>query len=94
MLPSDKTGCTFAEWLFRQRGRNDPVGDLSRDVEKDTYFSVAASGMFSLSEWIEYLDIRHASPKVYVALGRAWAEYNNRPIKLTNAEIVALLERE
>ena len=63
---------SFWYWLRRQRKRQDPVGDLARDLFSDTELGGGDHGFEFLKRYLERLD---AMPEVLEALDRAWAEY-------------------
>jgi hypothetical protein len=63
---------TFREWLSQQTGREDRVGDLARDADRDPCFPPA------LSMVKRYLMQGNACPGALKALEQAREEYNHR----------------
>ena len=67
-----KTG--FKTWLLRQKDRQDPVGDLARDLKAD----VCAGALWSVESLERHVWAFHVSANigmVMVALHKAWEEY-------------------
>ena len=63
----------FTWWLLRQRDRDDPIGDLARDVANDNQWpSPLIDGE---SPFCDYLAFRGACIEARAALRTAWAEY-------------------
>lgn len=62
----------FFRWLLRQTKRDDPVGDLAGDVERDQSFPRTTS---SLEKIRTYLLLRHAAPEAIVAFDEACTEF-------------------
>ena len=62
---------SFGVWLRAQRYRDDPVGDIARDVIEDAKFS-RRSGM---ARQVDYLEWHGACDGAIKALKAAWAEY-------------------
>jgi YozE SAM-like fold len=62
---------TFQQWLWRQRTREDPVGDLARDAAHDRQ---KPSGD-TTRQWMRYLVRLNAAPGAIRACLRAWTEY-------------------
>jgi len=61
----------FTAWLRRQKKRDDPIGDLSRDVRADEMWP-RVGGYW---EYLRYLVSQHASDGARDAFDRAWTEY-------------------
>ncbi len=59
---------SFTDWLLDQRHRDDPVGDLARDVAMDDDWPESDE----LEECSDYLMGKRAAQ---AALHRAWSEY-------------------
>jgi 5-methylcytosine-specific restriction protein A len=62
---------TFRRWLLTQRHRNDPIGDLAREVRMDT----ANPAFPSIAEWVRYLPGAADRASIYYALLSAWREF-------------------
>lgn len=62
----------FTEWLLRQAGRDDPIGDLASDVGRDPDWP---AGSRSLSRFLVYLRNRGACEGAIAALRAAWSEW-------------------
>jgi hypothetical protein len=65
---------SFTRWLRKQWRRDDPVGDLSRDVRVDHWGRKART----LSGWERHLESHHACDGALLALRRAWCEWQQR----------------
>lgn len=59
---------TFQTWLVKQVDRDDPIGDLARDVDADPY---APGGFYPLRAYIRSI----GCPKACDALGAAIREW-------------------
>ena len=64
----------FTVWLSHQRDRQDPVGDLARDVSRDRDWPIIAA---KCATYERSLIRRGASETSREALNRAWAEYES-----------------
>jgi len=62
---------SFTGWLKRQHRRNDPIGDLARDVLRDPNWPRGRT----LKPFLEYLTRQGASERARAALEKAWREY-------------------
>lgn len=62
----------FTHWLHTQTARQDPVGDLARDVAADHAWPLTAK---TVESYERYLAERGADPALIAALFDAWAEY-------------------
>lgn len=63
---------TFYGWLQKNTRRNDPIGDLAKDVRRDTDFPRDSTDV----EWMHYhLSAKMACPEAHAALDDAWALY-------------------
>ena len=63
---------TFRQWLAKQENRDDPVGDLARDVKADKR---PAPRVNSYKAWSDHLHRAGASPAALRAFFAAWREY-------------------
>ena len=63
---------TFTDWLLQQADRDDPVGDLSRDVARDPDWPGSSR---SLSRLLVYLHNRGACEGAIAVLRAAWREW-------------------
>ncbi len=63
----------FGDWLPFQVDRDDPVGDIARDLLEDPY---APRDAETLQEIEDYLRRLHASRQALAALRDAWAEWS------------------
>nr|VFK23057.1 MAG: YozE SAM-like fold [Candidatus Kentron sp. LPFa] len=68
------TKISFLEWLDEQSDRDDPIGDLSKDVKRDKRSSNVPNDKDS---WIEHLKLAGACLDVIEALEEAWDEYES-----------------
>ena len=66
---------TFNKYLKSQLGRNDPIGDLAEDAQRDKKFPVVNS----LSALLCYLARHRACVEAADAARDAWKEYKNLP---------------
>ena len=57
-------------WLQRQQDRDDPTGDLAKDMQKDENFPPLGS----LEEYLRYITQRMSNPSVTRAVFDAWIE--------------------
>ncbi|MCU7843331.1 MAG: sterile alpha motif-like domain-containing protein [Candidatus Thiodiazotropha sp. (ex Monitilora ramsayi)] len=64
----------FYNWLLSQENRDDPIGDLANDVEKDKNAPVDSD---SLDTWYTYLSMNGACTGALEALEAAWNEYGD-----------------
>lgn len=62
---------TFSEYLKKQIGRNDPVGDLAEDARRDAQFPPVNS----FKALAGYLESRGACGDAIGAARDAWREY-------------------
>lgn len=73
-----KTG-DFYRWLVKQQGRDDPIGDLSSDVQRDKKFPIESG---STEEMRSYLIARLACNEAVQALDEAHREFkSNKPVR-------------
>jgi uncharacterized protein YozE (UPF0346 family) len=63
---------SFKTWLLRQQHRDDPVGDLARDVAQDKHFPRRNAKLRTL---VRYLDEQWDIPAALEALHRAQEEW-------------------
>jgi uncharacterized protein YozE (UPF0346 family) len=63
----------FTAWLFRQRHRDDPIGDLARDAFHDSDWPRRAT---RFDEFERCLDKADACQEAQRALLRAWGEWD------------------
>ena len=69
---STKPARSFLTWIKQQAKRDDPVGDLARDVKGD---SNAPNGRVSKTGWLGYLRASNASSGAIEAFREAWDEF-------------------
>jgi uncharacterized protein YozE (UPF0346 family) len=67
------SGATFIEWLVRQAYRDDPVGDIARDMLDDPQWP--RHGRI-LADFSVYLGSVGASELALQALQQAWDEWS------------------
>lgn len=73
-----KTG-GFYRWLVKQKDRDDPIGDLSKDVQRDKKISIENG---SIEELRSYLIARLACNEAVQALEEAYREFkDNKPVR-------------
>ncbi len=72
-LKKPKTG-TFYRWLVKQQDRDDPIGDLSNDAQRDKEFPLETS---SLEKLRNHLIARLACNEAVQALEEAHKEFKN-----------------
>lgn len=65
---------TFTKWLLQQAGRDDPIGDLSRDVARDPDWPAGSDA--NLGELAGYLRSMGACRGALQALRKAWREWS------------------
>jgi hypothetical protein len=69
---------TLSHWLAAQQHRDDPVGDLVRDLAADT--AVRAPDLKSYGALLQYLRGKHAAAAAIQAAKQAWDEHRrSRP---------------
>jgi uncharacterized protein YozE (UPF0346 family) len=75
-LPNPKKPQTgpFYRWLVKQQDRDDPIGDLSKDVQRDTKFPLETS---SIEKLRNHLIARLACDEAIQALEEAHKEFKN-----------------
>jgi len=66
---------TFNAWLYRQRDRRDPVGDLASDAWADRRGRGRGKGPRTFEGWRRYLRSAHACDGALRALETAWTEW-------------------
>ena len=64
----------FSTWLAKQQERDDPVGDLAKDVQRDPDRPGARA---QYTGWVNHLQAKQASGAAMDALRRAWQEYTH-----------------
>lgn len=65
---------SFYEWLMEQTSRDDVVGDLARDAQRDPN---AIKGWSNYQKWHDHVGVRsHHNRAVMEALQEAWQEYD------------------
>lgn len=69
------TPSQFHRWLMRQRDRDDPIGDLAQDAERDSAFP---SHSTSHSKIREHMERHRACDESLVALDEAFREFKSR----------------
>ncbi len=62
----------FSFWLAQQARRDDPVGDIARDMLDDPDWP---QGDFTLADYRMYLESVRASQSALAALQQAWDEW-------------------
>ena len=68
----------FVAWLLRQQDRDDPVGDLARDIQRDIQRNrfALSSGVASVRDWVRFcLYPRTQNSNVFRSFDEAFAEY-------------------
>lgn len=65
----------FHRWLFRQLKRDDLIGDLARDAERDSSFPSTSNSLEALRS---HLRRRNAISEARVALEEGWAEFERK----------------
>jgi len=65
----------FKNWLEDQTNRNDPIGDLARDVKTKYLAKKTPRGNSGLKAWIKHLENYSACAEAFEALNEAWREY-------------------
>jgi uncharacterized protein YozE (UPF0346 family) len=69
----------FHCWLEQQLKRNDPVGDLARDVKGDRKFPIAEGSR--QETWKAYLERSGAVPEAIRAFREAWREFQAAAVR-------------
>jgi uncharacterized protein YozE (UPF0346 family) len=86
------SGADFGQWLISNLGRDEPIGDLARDIDGDSDFPRAAS---HFQELVSYTEQRGACAGALDALAEAWMEYCKKyPERITRAAWCALCKNE
>ncbi len=62
----------FYRWLLRQLYRDDPIGDLARDVKRDKSFPIASGSLKTIQA---HLKSRRACDESLQALEEAWSAF-------------------
>jgi uncharacterized protein YozE (UPF0346 family) len=75
---AEETSVTFKAWLMLQMKRDDPVGDLARDVHQDRAWPTTQD-MVKLRQ---YVVKRGTVENALTALDRAYAEYQKQSGRL------------
>lgn len=70
-MPKNKS-LTFYNWLILQTKRNDPIGDLARDVVQDE----SSPGNVSISQWRSYMRYATSYAPAMQAFEQAVKEYS------------------
>ncbi len=66
---------SFCSWLSKQTDRDDPIGDLARDVRDD---SSRPHGNSGYRKWFGHIRIRsYSNSLVMDAFRKAWREYED-----------------
>ena len=69
-----KPELTFRQWMKRQEDRDDPVGDIARDMAEDK--AMQGVRLTSVKAFVKYLIAEHnPSESCIKAAYRAWREY-------------------
>ena len=68
----EATRSPFHRWLDGQRNRNDPIGDLARDILRDASFPIAVSTRRELGEYLMRYGLH-----IEKAFRLAWREFSN-----------------
>lgn len=66
---------TFSEYLKKQIGRNDPIGDFAEDAQRDAQFPPVDS----LGALVNHLESHGACYDAIDAARDAWKEYKKIP---------------
>ena len=62
---------SFLEWIREQSDRDDPIGDLSKDIKRDPTNNLDDDK----DAWMGHLALSGACPEAIEALEQAWNEY-------------------
>lgn len=84
----------FFRWLLRQTKRDDPIGDLACDVERDRSFPRTTS---SLERIRTYLLLHHGAPEAIVAFDEACSEFKAKGkvrVGISVAQRFAIFKRD
>lgn len=65
---------TFRQWLQQQEDRDDMIGDLARDAQRDAELPDDRAGQ---QKWLEHLELMGACAGAIEAFNRAWKEFTN-----------------
>jgi len=70
---------SFYKWLIKQKKRNDPIGDLARDVPRPprdpSTGGEAPKGHAGYYQWVGHLMDNHACDGAFRALDEAYSLY-------------------
>jgi hypothetical protein len=64
---------SFLAWIRQQAKRDDPVGDLARDLRAD-----APKGRVTKAAWLDYLRASNACGDAIAAFREAWREFEGQ----------------
>jgi len=64
----------FVDWLARQTGRRDAIGDLARDTRRDDTWP--PRGKITRAKLHAHLEAHDAIPEARAALDAAWDEWD------------------
>ena len=66
---------SFYHWILEQTHRNDPIGDLAKDIELDFTETKVKRKPRTLDQWEAHLGCRGCSYVALVTLEEAYKEY-------------------
>jgi len=66
----------FFKWLLRQLKRDDPIGDLAKDVKRDPDFPKTAKTREIIRSYIAHK--AHVSRETLVAFDESWSEFKTK----------------
>ena len=73
---------SFYEWLLKQKKRDNPIGDLANDAERDTTFPQEGCDLLHCETYLERMHLRllvaGACEEAHSALDEAWDEYTHK----------------
>lgn len=72
-MSETSTNLTFIDWLIRQAHRDDPIGDIARDMLDDPHWPESGT---ILADFRDYLTSVRASDLALQALQQAWNEWS------------------
>jgi hypothetical protein len=79
----------FYDFLIHQINRNDPIGDLAKDIFRDDNFPISIDGSIGPDRQLLYLSAKGACREAKEALIEAWMEY----LTIEYLEDVKVIER-
>lgn len=68
---------TFRRWLRHQEERDDPTGDLARDIRRDTGLVRTNQSLNDLYGWLRFVGASRAAKQALIDAYREWQQLGN-----------------